>query len=279
VITFEPHPQEFFNPARRPPRLTSFREKLEVLARIPIDRVLCLHFNRALADMPAADFIREILVEALGVHCLAVGGDFRFGHRRAGDIALLRREGERLGFEVVVMGPVEVDGERVSSTRIREALKRGDLAAAERLLGRRYGLAGLVVSGDGRGRQIGFPTANVHLQRRAYAGGAAPHDAPLAGVFAVEVHGIGSTAVKGVANIGVRPTVGGSRSILEVHLLDFDGDLYGRHIQVEFHTRLREERRFESLEALRQQIAKDTEQARAWFEWSDRPHVAATRST
>jgi len=282
VITFEPHPQEFFNPARRPPRLTSFREKIEVLARVPIDRVLCLHFNRALAEMSALDFIHKLLVDALGVRCLVVGGDFRFGHRRVGDVPLLRQEGERLGFEVIVMDAVEIDGRRISSTRIRDALQRGDLAEAERLLGRRYRLAGLVVAGDGRGRQIGFPTANVHLQRRAYARGATPHDAPLAGVFAVEVYGVQENALKGVANIGVRPTFGGQpRSVLEVHLLDFDGDLYGRHILVEFHTRLRDERRFDSPEALRQQIAKDVAEARAWFEWSDRPQggMAATRNT
>lgn len=265
VVTFEPHPQEFFHPGDRPARLTSFREKLEVLAGLPIDRVLCLPFNRALAEMEAQAFIDRILAAALGVRCLAVGDDFRFGRRRQGDIGLLREAGGRLGFELLVMGALESGGERVSSTRIREALRSGDLAAARRLLGRPYRLAGLVVAGDGRGRRLGFPTANVHLQRRAYAHGAAPHAAPLAGVFAVRVFGIADRPLEGVANIGTRPTVDGTKCLLEVHVFDFAGDLYGRHLQVEFHARLREERRFESLDALSRQIGEDVRAARSWF--------------
>lgn len=265
VITFEPHPQEFFNPGNRPARLTSFREKLEVLSGLPIDRVLCLPFNRALAEMPAEDFIERVLVEALGVRCLAVGDDFRFGRGRRGDIPMLQRAGGRLGFETLVMGALEHGGMRVSSTRIREALEQGDLATAEKLLGRPYRLAGLVVAGDRRGRQLGFPTANVHLQRRAYAHGAAPHAAPLAGVFAVRVLGAADRALEGVANIGTRPTVGGTKCLLEVHVFDFDGDLYGRHLQVEFHARLRDERRFDSLDALSRQIGEDVRAGREWF--------------
>lgn len=267
LITFEPHPQEFFNPEDRPARLTSFREKYEVLACRPLDRLLCLPFNRSLARMPAATFIDRVLVDALDVRCLLVGEDFRFGHRRQGDVATLREAGKRAGFDVVAMGDVEVAGERVSSTRIREALRGGDLQLAARLLGRPYRLAGPVVAGDRRGRELGFPTANVHLQRRAYVRSAAPHAPPLAGVFAVRVFGVepGAGPRYGVANIGTRPTVDGSRCSLEVHLFDFEGDLYGRHIQVEFHARLREERRFESLDALARQIAEDARRARAWF--------------
>lgn len=265
VVTFEPHPQEFFHPGDRPSRLTSFREKLEVLSTLPIDRVLCLPFNRALAELEAETFIERILVGALGIRSLIVGDDFRFGRRRRGDIALLAAAGERYGFELEVMPALESGGERVSSTRIRAALRSGDLAAAERLLGRPYRLAGLVVAGDGRGRQLGFPTANVHLQRRAYANGAEPHAAPLAGVFAVRVFGIGERPLEGVANIGMRPTVNGTQCLLEVHVFDFDGDLYGSHLQIEFHRRLREERRFSSLDALAAQIGEDARAARAWF--------------
>lgn len=313
LITFEPHPQEFFNPGDRPARLTSFREKYEVLACRPIDRLLCLPFNRSLARMPAAAFIEQVLVGALGVRCLVVGEDFRFGHRRQGDVAMLRAAGRRAtpegradpgagsgadrragsgpgfgadqaagfgvdqgagsgadqwpGFDVVAMGDVESAGERVSSTRIRAALRSGDLALAARLLGRPYRLAGPVVAGDRRGRELGFPTANVHLKRRAWVRSSAPHAPPLAGVFAVRVFGVasGGQPLDGVANIGTRPTVDGSHCRLEVHLFDFDGDLYGRHIQVEFHARLREERRFESLDALAGQIARDARRAREWF--------------
>lgn len=265
VITFEPHPQEYFQPGNRPARLTSFREKLEVLSALPIDRVLCLPFNRTLAEMEAGDFIERILVGALGLRALVVGDDFRFGARRQGDIAVLRAAGERHGFEVLVMDALESGGARASSTRIRDALRKGDLAAAERMLGRPYRLDGLVVAGDGRGRQLGFPTANVHLQRRSFGAGAAAHEAPLAGVFAVRVRGIEGRALPGIANIGTRPTVGGTKCLLEVHVFDFSGDLYGRHLQVEFCARLREERRFESLDALAAQIDRDARAARAWF--------------
>lgn len=265
VVTFEPHPQEYFNPGDRPARLTSFREKLEVLADLPIDRVLCLPFNRALASMPAAVFVERVLVEGLGIRSLVVGDDFRFGQGRQGDLAVLRAAGERAGFDVLAMDALEFEGGRISSTRIREALRAGDLQEAAQMLGRPYRLSGPVVSGDRRGRRLGFPTANVHLQRRAFAQGAQPHPAPLAGVFAVRVYGIGSQPLPGVANIGTRPTVDGTRCVLEVHVFDFEGDLYGRHLQVEFHTRLREERRFPDVTALARQIAADAEAARAWF--------------
>jgi len=268
VITFEPHPQEYFHPGDRPTRLTSFREKLEVLAGLPIDRVLCLPFNRGLAEMHAASFIDRVLVGGLGIRYLVVGDDFRFGRQRQGDIAMLRAAGERNGFDVLAMEALEQEGGRISSTRIREALRRGDLPEAAHLLGRPYRLAGPVVSGDRRGRRLGFPTANVHLQRRAFARGAEPHPAPLAGVFAVQVYGIGPDPMPGVANIGTRPTVDGTRCVLEVHVFDFEGNLYGRHLQVEFHVRLREERRFPDVIALARQIAADAEAARDWFEGS-----------
>jgi riboflavin kinase / FMN adenylyltransferase len=268
VITFEPHPQEFFRPQQRPARLTSFREKLEILLDSGVDRVLCLRFNAALAQMPARDFVRKILVDALAVRSLSVGDDFRFGHHRSGDIALLREEGVQHGFEVLVIEALVEGGARISSTRIRELLDRGDLDGAERLLGRRYRLSGRIVKGDGRGRQIGFPTANVDLHRRAGpedVSGGGSHCAPLSGVYAVEVSGLASRPLPGVANVGVRPTVGGRRCLLEAHLFDFDRDVYGRHVCVEFRLRLRDEQRFESVDALRAQIDVDARRARAYF--------------
>ncbi len=261
VITFEPHPQEFFRPDDAPMRLTGFREKMQTLRRYAVDHVLCLRFDRALADMAAQDFIRTVLIESLGVRCLVIGGDFRFGRERRGDVALL----QQADFQVLVMRAFEIGGERVSSTRIRAALQQGDLAAAEKLLGRNYRLSGRVVEGDRRGRQLGFPTANIHLNRRIRAQ-CGSRRAPVAGVFAVQVFGLEREPLPGIANIGMRPTVDGGQCRLEVHLLDFAGDLYGRHLQVEFLTRLRDEARFESLEALKQQIRRDEMRAREFFE-------------
>lgn len=266
VITFEPHPREFFRPDSVPMRLTGFREKMQTLRRYAVDRVLCLRFDRALADMSAREFIRRVLAESLGVRCLVIGGDFRFGHRREGDVAMLQAEGARAGFQVLVMRAFEIGGERVSSTRIRAALRQGDLETAEKLLGRCYRLSGRVVTGDQLGRRLGFPTSNIHLGRRAFARFGS-RGTPLAGVFAVQVFGLDSEPLQGVANIGTRPTVGGTMRQLEVHLLDFSGDVYGRHVQVEFLARLRDEVRFETLDALKQQIRSDVARARDFFAW------------
>jgi riboflavin kinase/FMN adenylyltransferase len=210
--------------------------------------------------MPAQDFIQRVLVQSLGVRSLVIGGDFRFGQRRQGDVALLQKEGERKGFQTLVMRAFEIGGERVSSTRIRAALQQGDLAAAEKLLGRCYRLSGRIVTGDRRGRQLGFPTANIHLNRRG------SRNMPLTGVFAVQVFGLEREPLQGIANIGTRPTVGGTQPRFEVHILDFAGDLYGRHLQVELLSRLRDETRFESLEALKQQIRRDEARARDFFQ-------------
>lgn len=256
VVTFEPHPQEWFFPDRAPPRLTRLREKLTALRRYSVDRVLVLRFDARLAAMEAAAFVERILVRGLGVRHLVVGDDFRFGRNRAGDFAFLRAMGARHGFDVVAMHSFRIEGERVSSTRIRQALAAGDMDTAEKLLGRPYRMCGRVAHGDRRGRGIGFPTANLHLHRRA---------SPVLGVFAVEVFGVPGEPVPGVANVGVRPTVDGTRALLEVHLLDFAGDLYGRYVQVDFLHKLRDERRFASFEALRAQIRRDVEAARAWF--------------
>ncbi len=256
VITFEPYPLEFFAPGQAPARLTRFREKMQALRRFAVDRVLCLRFDARLAGMEAETFIRDLLVEALGVRYLVVGDDFHFGRGRRGNFEMLTAAGHEHGFHVVNMHTFGVDGERASSTRIRAALEAGDLIAAERLLGRPYRMCGRVAHGDKRGRSIGFPTANIHLHRQK---------TPVLGVYAVEMFGLDEEPVAGVANVGSRPTVDGTRSLLEVHLFDFSGDIYGRYVQVDFVDRLREERRFASFEALKAQIQLDAEQAREFF--------------
>lgn len=256
VVTFEPQPQEFFSPATAPPRLTRLREKLEALRRYAVERVLVLRFDTRLAALSADEFIQRVLVDGLDVRYLVVGDDFRFGQGRAGDFRLLQETGAREGFQVVNMHTFAVGGERVSSTRVRTALAQGDLEAAEALLGRPYRISGRVAAGEQRGRTIGFPTANIHLHR---------HQSPLQGVYAVELFGLEQEPLPGVANLGRRPTVGGTRLQLEVHLFDFDREIYGRNVHVNFLRRIRDERTFESFDALRRQIDADAAQARAFF--------------
>jgi len=256
VITFEPQPQEFFGAAAEAPRLTRLREKLQALRRYSVERVVCLSFSDHLAQLSADGFIRQLLVEGLDVRYLVVGDDFRFGFQRQGDFAMLKAAGKKYGFQVVSMHSFQVDGERVSSTRVREALAQGAMTTAEKLLGRNYRMSGRVAHGDKRGRDLGFPTANIHLHRQA---------TPVCGVFAVEMFGIEGEPVAGVANVGVRPTVDGTRGLLEVHLFDFDGDIYGRYVEVIFLHKLRDEVRFASLDALKQQIGLDGEAARKFF--------------
>ncbi len=254
VITFEPQPMEYFRPDQAPARLTRLREKLEAIEGCGVDRVLLIRFNAAFAAVEAEDFVRRILVERLGIRHLYVGDDFRFGKGRVGDFALLAAMGREHGFGVESLDTVVEDGCRVSSTRVREALQQGDLVHAARCLGRRYRICGKVAHGNKRGRTIGFPTLNVALLRR---------ETPLTGVFAVQVLGITDQALPGVANIGNRPTLAGDdRLLLEVHLFDFAGDLYGRHVEVDFVEHIREERRFESFDALRAQIERDAQRAR-----------------
>ncbi len=256
VITFEPQPQEFFAPEAAPARLMRLREKLLALRQYGVERVLCLEFDQRLAAVPARTFIDQVLVSKLGIRYLIVGDDFRFGHGREGDFELLRQVGREQGFQVANTHSYIYQGQRVSSTRIREALARGELELAEGLLGRPYSICGRVAHGDKRGRTLGFPTANIHLHRRS---------TPLAGVYAVRMHGVGAEAVAGVANLGRRPTVNGLRVQLEVHLFDFQQDIYGRHVQVEFLVFLRPEQRFDSLDALQRQIQADSARARAFF--------------
>ena len=261
VITFEPQPMEHFSPEVAPARLTRLREKLTAIADAGIERVLLLEFGPRLAAMDAHEFIRRVLVDGLGVRFLLVGDDFRFGRGRSGDYALLERVGRELGdargFAVADLNTITHKDERISSTRVREALARGDLEQAAHLLGRPYRICGRVAHGDRRGRTIGFPTANLLLHRRV---------SPLSGVYAVRVQGVvPGRDWPGVANVGRRPTVDGVDERLEVHLFDFDGDLYGAHLAVAFRLRLRGEQRFESFDALREQIARDARAARAWL--------------
>lgn len=256
VVLFEPQPQEFFQSATTPPRLMRLREKLETLRRYAVDRVLCLRFDARQAAMRADEFIDRILVRGLGVRYVVVGDDFRFGQGRVGDFDMLQAAGQRAGFQVAPMQTFRVDGERVSSTRIRAALAAGKLAAAAKLLGRGYRMSGRVAHGDKLGRQLGMPTANIHLHR---------HAVPLNGIFVVQAYGLDREPIDGVANVGTRPTVDGTRVLLEVHLFDFDQDIYRRHLNVEFMHRLRDEQRFDSLDILRQRMHDDLAAARAWL--------------
>ncbi len=271
VVSFEPHPREYFAPDSMPSRLSRLRDKILALRGQPVDRLLLLPFGRRLAEMTAEDFVEALLVRRLGVRALVVGDDFRFGHRRQGDIAFLESAGRRHGFEVLRMAGHVVEGRRVSSTAIREALRLGDLSLAERLLGRPFRISGRVVVGDRRGRALGFPTANIHWPVRHGGEGTLP----LQGVFAATVEGLERPAWPAVVNVGRRPTVDGRRSRLEVHLLDFSGDLYGCHLTTVFHHRIRDERRFDGLDELRAQIGRDSEQARAWLAAAS-PAVDAT---
>ncbi|KFX71627.1 FMN adenylyltransferase [Pseudomonas taeanensis MS-3] len=254
VVIFEPQPREFFSPQTAPARLTRLRDKLALLSAEGVDRVLCLAFTRRFRELSAAEFVQKVLVDGLAVRHLEVGDDFRFGCDRAGDFAFLSQAGAREGFSVEAAKTVVLDGVRVSSTRVREALASGDFALAEHLLGRPFQIAGRVLHGQKLGRQLDAPTANVQLKRC---------HVPLTGVYLVSTE-IDGRAWPGVANIGVRPTVAGDGSAhLEVHLLDFAGDLYGRRLTVAFHHKLRDEQRFASLEALKTAIAADIAAARA----------------
>lgn len=254
IIIFEPQPLEYFSPASAPPRLTRLREKLHGLAQAGIDRVLILEFGPRLAEMPAPEFVDRCLVRGLSVRFLLVGDDFRFGRARGGDFSLLQAEGRRHGYEVASIDTFRLGEERVSSTWIREVLQRGDLQTAAQCLGRPYAICGRVAHGDKRGRGLGFPTANLDLHRRA---------SPLHGVYAVRVQGLEHQPHHGVANLGHRPTIQGERRfLLEVHLFGLAREIYGAHLQVEFLHKLRDERRFASLDELRRQIHLDVLAAR-----------------
>jgi riboflavin kinase/FMN adenylyltransferase len=256
VITFEPQPNEFFAPEKAPARLSRFREKVESLRSYSIQQLCLLRFNRKLAQMSAQEFIQQLLIDGLNVKYLVVGDDFKFGHGRQGDFALLQQVGRKAGFQVVNMHTFAIDQDRVSSTRIRDALEAGDLLTAAKCLGHPYRMSGRVAHGDKRGREFGFPTANIHLHRCKV---------PLSGVFAVQLFGINGEPVDGVANIGTRPTVGGHKVILEVHLFDFNRDIYGEHVQIVFFHKLRDEQKFANFDQLISQIKQDCIDAKRFF--------------
>jgi riboflavin kinase / FMN adenylyltransferase len=255
LLTFEPTPREYFRGGVVPARLTRFREKITLLAATELDRVLCLPFNERTANTPAEWVTDELLGSLLGVRYLIVGDDFRFGKGAAGDYRMLQAAGERSGYGVSQMGTLTQDGERISSTRVREALWQGDFELAGQLLGHAYFMMGRVVYGRQLGRQLGVPTANIRLQR---------YRTPVEGVFAVTVRGLGRE-YQGIANVGVRPTVDGKEPLLEVHIFDFAGDIYGELLTVEFKYKIRDERTFESLDALKAQIDGDIAHTRRWF--------------
>jgi riboflavin kinase/FMN adenylyltransferase len=261
VLTFEPHPREFFAPDKAPTRLTSLREKLELLENCGIERAHLCRFDYRFAQITAEDFIERVIARGLGARWLLAGDDFRFGARRAGDLVMLKQIAPRFGLEVSAMASVMQDGERVSSTAVRRALAAGELARADRLLGRAYSISGRVVRGDGLGRKLGFPTANVQMKHNR---------PPLGGIFAVWLHGAAAGPVRGVASLGVRPTVKQQGApVLEVHALDFEGDLYRRHVRVEFLSKFRDEEKYADLATLTRKIALDVENARNFFDRQD----------
>ncbi|MEE4249297.1 MAG: bifunctional riboflavin kinase/FAD synthetase [Alcanivoracaceae bacterium] len=259
VVLFEPQPAEFFAPDKAPPRLMTLRDKVRALRRAGVDQVLCCRFNERFRSQSAAEFVDNLLVRGLGIQSLVVGDDFRFGADRCGDFAYLQQAGVIHGFTVSDTPTFEVLGERVSSTRVRAVLQQGDLQQAAQLLGHPYTISGRVRHGDKRGRQIGVPTANLAMRRV---------QSPVAGVYAVRVNGAGLESAEGVANVGTRPTVNGVDNRLEVHLLDFAGDLYGRYLEVEFLHFLREEKKFDGLESLSKAIRADIKNAKAFFSQS-----------
>lgn len=257
IIVLEPLPREYFAPAEAPPRLMSFREKYLALREVGLDRVLRIRFTQTLSEIAARDFIEDIFVGKLGVKYMVVGDDLKFGHERQGDFALLQELGLIHDFEVQASDTFQIDDERVSSTRIRHALLNDEFELAETLLGRPYQISGKVVYGQQLGRSIGVPTANLELHRYRTA---------LSGVYAVEVRGVGDKVLYGAANVGTRPTIGDlCKAILEVHLLNFNGSLYGNTLHVRFRKRLRQEKKFPSIDELKTQIHKDIDQAYAFF--------------
>lgn len=254
VVSFEPLPRAYFS-SEPVPRLSSVREKLQGFAAAGVEHTLLLRFDAALTAMSAEDFVHRILVERLRAREVWVGSDFRFGHKRAGDVALLERMGAQAGFAARTMPPVSLDGARVSASRVRALLAAGEFAGATPLLGRPFVIEGKVEYGNQLGRTLGFPTANIHLRERT---------SPVHGIFAVRAGlGEGACSWPGVASLGIRPTVNQVQEpLLEVHLFDFEGDLYGQRMAVEFVAKLRDELKFDGLEPLKAQMDRDARQAR-----------------
>ena len=255
LVTFEPQPREYFQGAVMPARLTRFREKITILRGLGLDRLLCIPFNERTRIIPAKDVIEGLLVDTLDVQYVVVGDDFQFGEGARGNYDTLREAGDHFGFGVSHMGTLKFEHGRISSSRIRDALSSGDFELTEKLLGRPYFIMGRVVYGRQLGRQLGVPTANIRLQR---------YRAALEGVFAVTVIGL-DRQYEGIANIGVRPTVDGKEPLLEVHIFDFDEDIYGRLLTVTFLKKVRDERTFDGLDSLKTQIEQDISETREWF--------------
>lgn len=254
AVIFEPQPLEYFLGDNAPSRLTRLREKIIQFSASPIDRVLILRFNRYFADLEAETFIQDILLNRLNIKYLVVGDDFHFGKSRRGNFAMLKEKGLEFGFQVEDTHSFQLDGQRISSTMIRDALGEGDLDFAAHMLGRSYSVCGRVAYGDKIGRTIGFPTANIQLSRK---------NTPIEGVFAVLMTGIDGREIPGIANVGTRPTIGGgSKVILETHLFNFNRDIYGRYVEVHFKKKIRNEKRFPSLDELKAQIVYDVAEAK-----------------
>jgi riboflavin kinase/FMN adenylyltransferase len=257
VLSFEPTPREFFAKATPPARLTRFRERFDALRMYGVDRFVCLRFDEHVRTTTHEEFVEKLLVQRLGVRHIVVGHDFRFARNQAGNVETLRACGPRYDFEVTEVPPFELDGERVSSSLIRETLEAGDMSRAARFLGRPYRITGKVIDGAKLGRKLGFPTANLRLHRRA---------TPIGGIFAVRVSGCGLDAAPGVASLGTRPAVNGKELLLEAHVFDFNGDLYRRYVHVDFIARLRDELWFPDMDALVVQMEKDASEARLILE-------------
>jgi len=260
VMIFEPHPREFFTPQQAPARLTSLREKLEIFGSMGIDRVHVCHFNARFAQISAAGFIHA-LHEKLSAKFVLIGDDFRFGSGRAGDFALMEKIGSQHGFAVQAVHSVTHNGVRISSTAVRAALAEGNMRVAQSYLGRPYSISGRVEHGDGLGKQLGFPTANIQLKHNR---------PPLSGIFVVRVQGDGLPPMQGVASLGVRPTVRqDGKAVLEVHVFDFSSQIYNRHMRLDFLHKLRDEEKYPDVETLTRQIALDVENAKQWFKQND----------
>ncbi|NOX69778.1 MAG: bifunctional riboflavin kinase/FAD synthetase [Gammaproteobacteria bacterium] len=253
VMSFEPTPQEFFSPQNPPPRLMRFGEKCQALAEYGVDVYYCANFDAEMRSLTAEAFIQKVLLDSLKVRKLIVGESFHFGLNRSGNTELLEKAAEKLNFEVLRVPGVSYEGETVSSTAVRHALSSGDLQRAAELLGRPYRMSGEVVQGKHLGRKLGFPTANVNPDRLQVA---------FMGIFAARVSGLGPNVLDGVASLGTRPTVNGTKPLLEVHIFDFDEEIYGEEIQVDFIEKLRDEEKFDDLDALIEQMQKDATQAR-----------------
>ena len=260
VMTFEPHPREVFTPELAPARLTSLREKIELFRQHGVERLVLVHFSPRFARLSPQEFIQEILLTGIQARWILIGDDFKFGAKRAGDLAVLRQAGTQFGFEVESLGSVLVDHERVSSTAVRAALAQGDMAQATRFLGRPYSISGRVVHGDKLGHELGFPTANIQMKH---------NKPPLCGIFAVELNGLDVCRLPGVASLGVRPTVKtNGAATLEVHVFDFHERIYGAHVRVDFLHKLRDEEKYPDLPTLIAQIERDVVDAKNYFNYS-----------